>query len=101
ETSAKYLKVRVNHNFKTSKTVATDQLPVTSKPKTKVSQKGRQYQNPTIRFTTDGYVEYFKDDKASTKPISSTKITKSKTSANTTYVYSKNNMLKLPDQKIT
>lgn len=99
ETSAKYLTVRVNHNFKTSKAVATDQLPTMSKPKTTI--KGNQYKNATIRFTVDGYVEYFKDDKANTKPISSTKVTKSRASGETTYVYAKSNMLKLPDKKIS
>jgi len=97
ETSAKYLKVRVNHDFKASKAVAMDQLPGMWKPRTKANQ----YQAATIRFTTDGYVEYFKDDKTNIKPISSTKVTKSKASGNTTYVYAKNNMLKLPDQKIS
>lgn len=99
ETSAKYLKVRVNHNFKASKEVAMDGLDFMSKPKTTV--KGTQYKNATIRFTTDGYVEYFENDKANAKPISSTKVTKSSAAGETTYVYAKNNMLKLPDQKIS
>ncbi|MFC6254699.1 hypothetical protein ACFP1H_08905 [Secundilactobacillus hailunensis] len=100
QTSAKFLKVRVNHNFKTTKAVPMDRLSFMSKPKTDVSKKGTEYKNATIRFTTDGYVEYFKNDKANTKPISSTKVTNSKASGNSTYVYSKKNMLKLPDKKI-
>ncbi|WP_461243566.1 hypothetical protein [Secundilactobacillus muriivasis] len=100
-TTAKYLKVRVNHNLKAVKSVAMDQLPVMRQPKTNVTDQGRQDQNTTIRFTSDGYVEYFKNDQATTKPTSSTKVTKSAAKGQTTYIYAKHNMLKLPDKKIS
>lgn len=100
-TTAKYLKVRVHHNLKAVKSVAMDQLPVMWQPKTNVTDQSRQDQNATIRFTSDGYVEYFKNDKTTTKPTSSTKVTKSVAKGQTTYVYAKHNMLKLPDKKIS
>lgn len=65
----------------------------------KSQQNGRSYS--TLVNTTDGYVEYYKTTNISTKPISSTRLTATRTKGVYTYLYAKTNMPKLPDRRIS
>lgn len=99
-TKATSITVRINHNFKSSKYTAMDQLSRMTKGKT-FSSEASYHQAPTIMFTANQYVEYFSSGNVNKKPLSSTKVTKVRKSGNTTYLYAKKNMLKLPDKRVS
>lgn len=99
-TKATSITVRVNHNFKPSKYTAMDQLSRMTKGKT-FSSEASFHEAPTMMFTDNKYVEYFSSGNVNKKPLSSTKITKVRKSGNTTYLYAKKNMLKLPDKRVS
>lgn len=100
QTSARYITVRINHNFKTVKANATDKLTTLVKG-TPTTSDSKNAKLPVLRLTTDSYVEYFKTSSMTQKPVSSTKITALKKSGNLLHVYAKSNMLKLPDRRIS
>lgn len=99
QSKAKYVTVRINGNFKTAKKSLIDTIPSMTKGKALTTQ-AKYLASPTIRVTTDGYIEYFSTGSLTAKPVSSTKITAIKTKQNLTHIYAKTNMPKLPDKHI-
>lgn len=85
-------------NLRKVSTQASDKLNVLFKGASRTTDK-KDTNAHKLKITTDGYIQYFANS-VTKAPVSSTKITASRSKGSIIYLYSKTSMTKLPDKHI-